>query len=453
MKYSSIIRILFFVFFSLLIISCEVDDKPEVYEEGSNKYTNDWMYNQMKKYYIWNETMPDKGDLGLNPKEYFQRLLDKDDVYSYAIHPDFPETMPQSLRRNFGFDISFTEYQNKIYGVILYALNDSPAKNNGLLRGQLITKINGEELNLNNYDKIYKNIATAKDLDLEIVSYSKETGFSNPETVSLLQGFSFSQPIFSKVISNNNDNTKIGYVEIPHFDVGQAKLFLQTFQELKNQNVPELVLDLRYNGGGDVSSATALSIILAPHIKSSDLFIQFEGNKNGGLVKQSFQQALESNERNVSFEVLKNTHPDIKRIYILCGKRTASASEIMINNLRPFMDVITIGEKTVGKDVAGFPIEDDRIANTKGWILYPSIYKLFNAKHEGNYSNGINPTFSVDELQELEIFPLGNRSEILLSTVLNMQSGNTNKIKATTTSKSLPLSKIYIDADPLLVMP
>ncbi|MFB3387588.1 S41 family peptidase [Flavobacterium sp. LAR06] len=447
MKYSSLIKILFL---ALLIFSCEDDDRPEIYEEGSNKYTNDWMYNQMKKYYKWNETMPDKGDLGLNPKEYFQRLLQKDDVYSYAVHPDFPETVPQSLRRNFGFDISFVAYQDKTYGVILYALNDSPAKNNGLLRGQLITKINDEELNLNNYDKIYKSIGSATHLDLEIVSYSKEMGFSNPEEVSLLQGFSFSQPIFPQIIINNN--TRIGYVEIPHFDVGQATLFLQVFQELKNQNVTELVLDLRYNGGGDVSSATALSIILAPDIKSSDLFIQFEGNKNGGLVKQSFQQALESNEPNVSFDILKKAHPDIKRLYILCGKRTASASEIIINNLRPFMDVITIGEKTVGKDVAGFPIEDDRIANTKGWILYPSIYKLFNAKNEGNYSSGINPTFNVDELQEAEVFSLGNRSEILLNNAIHLISGNTGKIKTATTSKSLPLSKIYIEADPLLIV-
>jgi len=450
MKYSSLIRILFFLFFGIFLISCEVDDKPEVYEEGSNKYTNDWIYNQMKKYYKWNETMPDKGDLAINPKEYFNRLLYKSDLYSYAVNPNLPETVPQSLRRNFGFDISFVEYQSKIYGVILYALEDSPAKNNGLLRGQLITDINGEELNLNNYEKIYKSIITANHLDLKVVSYSKETGFSKPESVSLLQGFSFSQPISPKVFTNNN--TKIGYVEIPHFDVGQAKLFQQIFQELKNQNITELFLDLRYNGGGDVSSATALSIIIAPNIKASDLFIQFEGNKNGGIVKQSFQQALESNERNVSFEILKNTHPDIKKVYILCGKRTASASEIMINNLRPFMEVITIGEKTVGKDVAGFPIEDDRIPNTKGWILYPSIYKLFNAKHEGDYSSGINPSIAVDELQEPEIFPLGNRSELLLSTAINMQSGNTNKVK-TTTARSLPLSKIYIDADPLLVKP
>ncbi|QOG00694.1 S41 family peptidase [Flavobacterium sp. MDT1-60] len=445
MKYSSLIKILFL---ALLVLSCEVDDRPEVYEEGSNKYVNDWMYDQMKKYYKWNETMPDQGNLSINPKEYFGRLLHEDDVYSYALHPNLPETAPKSLRRNFGFDISFVAYQNKIYGVILYALYDSPAKNNGLLRGQLITEIDGVELSINNYEQIYKNMITATHLDLMVVSYSEEMGFSKPEQVSLLQGFSFSQPVLNKIITANN--IKIGYVEIPHFDVGQATLFLQIFQELKNKDITELILDLRYNGGGDISSATALSIILAPNIKSNDLFIQFEGNENGGIVKQSFQQALQSNESNVSFDLLKNVHPNIKSVYILCGKHTASASEIMINNLRPFMNVITIGEKTVGKDVAGFPIEDDRIPNTKGWILYPSIYKLFNARHEGNYSGGIYPSVAVDELRNPEIFPLGNRSEILLSTAINSISGNTSKMK-TATSRSLPLSKIYIDADPLLI--
>jgi C-terminal processing protease CtpA/Prc len=210
-----------------------------------------------------------------------------------------------------------------------------------------------------------------------------------------------------------------------------------------------LVLDLRYNGGGDISSATALSIILAPNIKADDLFIKFEGNQNGGNVDQSFTTALKSNESSVSFDALRNAHPFINRVYILCGKRTASASELIINNLKPYMEVITIGEKTFGKDVAGFPISDDRNPDKRGWILYPSIYKLFNARHEGNYSKGINPEIVLNELQQPEVFALGNRSETLLQGALNRISGNTNKIK-TETVQSLPLSKISTDIDPLL---
>lgn len=447
MKYSSLIRILFFLFIGIFLISCEVDNKPEVYEEGSNKYTNDWIYNQMKKYYKWNEAMPDKGDLAVNPKEYFSKLLQKDDIYSYAIHPELPETAPQSIRTKFGFDVSFIEFQGKFYGVILYVLYDSPAKNNGLLRGQLITKINGAELNITNYNNLYKSIISSSHLDLEITSYSAQSGFADSKEISLLQGYTFGQPINCQVIEAKN--TKIGYIEIPHFDVGQAQLFLEILQDLKSKSITELVLDLRYNGGGDVSSATALSIIVAPNIQSNNLFIKFEGNANGGNVDQSFLQALQSNESKVSFEALRNAHPFINRIYVLCGNRTASASELIINNLKPYMNVITIGEKTFGKDVAGFPIEDDRISGNRGWVLYPSIYKLFNARHEGDYSKGINPVMIANELQQPEVFPLGNTSEVLLNQALNAISGNTSRTKRVTL-RSLPLSTIYTDVDPLL---
>lgn len=432
----------------IILSSCSSDNPEQVYTEGTNEYTNEWMYQQMKKYYLWNEAMPNQGDLSVNPKEYFARLLKSDDRFSYAMHPNLPETTPKNLRQKFGFDISFMEYEGKVYGVILYALYDSPAKNNGLIRGQLITTVDGVDLTLNNYDNIYKSMVAATQFNLKLISYSAQSGFYNPKQVSLSQGFSFSQPLLSQVITDGS--TKIGYIEIPHFDVGMAKLFQQTFQELKNKQITELVLDLRYNGGGDIASATALSIILAPNIKSGDLFIQLEGNKNGGIVKQSFKEALENNEKSITFDALANVHPNIQKLYILCGKHTASASEIIINNLSPFMHVITIGEKTVGKDVAGFAIEDDRISGTKGWVLYPSIYKLFNSRHEGGYSTGINPSVNADELQNPEIFALGNRSEILLNTAINTISGNTGKMKMIQ-SKALSVSKIYTDADPLLV--
>lgn len=447
MKYLSYSRIVVFLLLSFLILSCESDDAPIVYNKDSNEYVNEWMYQQMKKYYRWSTTMPAQGNLSLNPKEYFKNLLQKEDIYSYAIHPALPDTAPQSLRRSFGFDVSFVEFEGKYYGVILYVLAGSPAKNNGLQRGQLITKIDGAVLSAGNYEQLYKNMVSSTKLNLETTSFSSKSGFSTPKEISLSQGFSFSQPIPYQIISDKN--AKIGYVEIPHFDVGQAQQFLQIFQELKSKSITELVLDLRYNGGGDIASATALSIILAPNIKATDLFIKFEGNANGGNVDQSFEQSLKSNESKVSFDALRSAHPSISRIYILCGNRTASASELIINNLKPYMNVIALGQKTFGKDVAGFPIEDDRIPGSKGWILYPSIYKLFNSRHEGDYSKGINPNIDTAELQGLEVFPLGNRSEILLSEALKNISGNTGKMKVEKL-RLLTLSKIDTDSDPLL---
>lgn len=416
MKHLSLFKILLFTL-GLTLISCQADDGPPIYEEGTNEYVNQWIYGQMKKYYYWSKSMPAQVDLSLDPKEYFKKLLNPNDPYSYAMHPSLPETAPQNLSKRFGFDISYVAYQGQSFGVILYVLSNSPAENIGLHRGQLITSIAGTPLTAGNFNTLYHNLVDSDHAQLQVVNYSVQSGFSAPQGVNFLQGFTFSQPIPHHVIATGNH--KVGYLEIPHFDVGQAQSFLQIFQEFKSQSIDEMIIDLRYNGGGDISSATALSIILAPNIQSNDLFIEYEGNPNGGDVNQSFQEALEMNESQVGFEALKSAHPSIQKLYILCGSHTASAAEIIINNLKPFMNVITIGEKTVGKDVAGFPIADERIPGQQGWILEPAIYKLYNANHEGNYSLGIHPSFEADELQETEIFPLGDSRELLLKQALD----------------------------------
>lgn len=446
MKYLSTV---FLTLLFLLILSCQNDD-PEIYEEGTKEYTNQWIYQQMKRYYYWNGDMPGQGNLSLDTKEYFARLLHQGDRFSYALHPSIAETFPQNMRGAFGFDISFIEHQGQVYGAILYVLKDSPAENGGLQRGMYIKAINSTVLNQGNYEGLYSDLINADTAQLEVVEYVPESGFSAPQNVSISQGFTLLQPILHRVIVEGND--KVGYIEIPHFDIGLAQSLLQVFQDFKNQSVNKVVVDLRYNGGGDVSSATALSIILAPDIQPGDLFITFKGNNNGGTIKQSFKQSLEMNETHISFQALRDAHPTIQKLYVLCGSRTASASEIIINNLKPFMEVVTIGEKTVGKDVAGFPIEDNRIPGQQGWVLYPSIYKLYNANNEGDYSTGIAPTIELNELKEIMIYPLGDPNEVLLWQALNTISvnGRTGHGSAITV---LAKPQIDTETDPLLLKP
>lgn len=426
-----------FPVFVLSFFSCQNDDAPVVYEEGSNEYANQWMYGQMKKYYYWNESIGGQGDLSSDSKQYFEGLLNPADRFSYAFNAAMPETLPQRMAGKFGFDITFVNYQGQVFGVILYVFSDSPAQRAGLHRGQLITEIEGVTLNSGNYESLYNNLLGLENIKLKLTEFSEDTGFSDSYLVNVSQGFTFLQPVRHRIITGQNKKT--GYIEIPHFDVGLAQSLLNAFQDFKSQSVTNVIVDLRYNGGGDVSSAAALSILLAPGIEATDLFIKFKGNKNGGEVNQSFKEALEMNEPHVSFDALRNAHPLINRVYILCGSHTASASEIIINNLRPFMQVITIGEKTVGKDVASFAIEDDRIPGQPGWIMYPAIYKISNANSDGNYDAGILPSNTVDELQKLQIYPLGDVREVLLNEVLNSIASN-GRIAGNTNTQ--PLLKI-----------
>ncbi|WP_166922416.1 S41 family peptidase [Flavobacterium poyangense] len=446
-KYHFALRFVLLVF--SLMVSCQTDDTSVTYEEGSNEYVNDWMYEQMKKYYLWNESLPKNTAKTLNPKEYFGELLHTEDRFSYATSVALPETAPKSIRISYGFDISFIEYEGQVYGVILYVLSDSPAERSGLKRGQYIKAINGVSLNNQNFESLYAGLVHSDRAKLQWLEYSLQSGFSTAKEIEIIRGFTFSQSIIHKVISNNKEKT--GYIAIAHFDSGLASTLLSVFKEFKNEAVTKVIVDLRYNGGGDVSSATALSILLAPNIKQDDLFIRFKGNKNGGFVNKSFKEALEMNELQIHFETLRTAHPLlIQELYVLCGKHTASASEIIINNLKPFMPVISIGEKTVGKDVAGFAIEDERTKDKKGWILYPVIYKLFNANNEGNYTSGITPTVSLNELQEMEIFALGDPREILINRALN--GGIHAKQNRNTAAKKLSLKAIPTDADPFLLV-
>ena len=281
-----------------LLFACQTnDDIPITYQEGTNEYENEWIYSQMKRYYYWNESMPGKGNLSLDSKAYFKTLLHTDDPFSYAIHTSSAETFPNSLGRSFGFDVSFVEYEGQVFGVVLYVLSDSPAENSGLHRGQLITAIGSATLNQENCDSLYQNLIETENANLKVVEYFEESGFASPQQVTIHQGLTFLQPIRHQVITEQNNN--IGYIEIPHFDIGLSQLLLQTFQDFKNQDVTEIVVDLRYNGGGDVSSATALSILLSPNILPSDPFITFKGNSNGGQINQTFKEALEMNESQV----------------------------------------------------------------------------------------------------------------------------------------------------------
>ena len=432
----------------VLFVSCQNDDSPIFYEEGSNEYTNQWMQEQMKRYYYWNNTIPNNTDLSLEPGDYFPTLLFSEDYFSYAYHPLLPETVPTTIQSSFGMDIGFISFQDNLYGVILYVLSDSPAQNNGLKRGQLITSVNNTPLTQVNYNDVYLSIAKAANISLTIVEYSEEEGLSQPITKDIISYYTFLQSPYYNIVSIGEKT--IGYLQISHFDVGLAQSLLNIFTEFKTNRVNEVVVDLRYNGGGDVSSATALSILLAPNIDQDDLFITFKGNQNGGEINQSFKQALEMNEFNVDFKQLRQSNIPLNKVFILCGKNTASASEIIINNLNPYIDVITIGETTRGKDMAGFPIQDNRQPDNPGWTIYPVIYKLYNALGLGDYNTGIYVDIEVDELSQVELFPLGDQNELLFNTAINHITGSSGRKENTTASG---LEKTHNNTDSFVIIP
>jgi C-terminal processing protease CtpA/Prc len=217
---------------------------------------------------------------------------------------------------------------------------------------------------------------------------------------------------------------KIGYVVYHFFAPGPGNNSTaydqemdQIFADFKNRGIQHLVVDFRYNGGGFVSSAVNLASLIAPAVKASDIFsktkynsflMQFDNLKN---VQTPFKEKLQ----NLGKVLKKN------RVYILTSTRTASASELIINGLKPYMDVFIIGDKTTGKNVGSVPFEDDKNKDNKYGLL-PIVSRSFNSLDQSEYTTGFLPNLEVKESQE-RLKPLGDVKELLLRKAIEQITG------------------------------
>lgn len=429
------IQLLWVMLLSAFTVSCNRndDDAPD-FPEGTTEYTNLWIHDSMRRYYYWAEQMSAKPDYHLPTKDFFKSLLSSQDRFSFIVNTTDPNTYPKSVRNLFGFDYAILQLPGgEVVTVIKLVLKNSPASNSGLERGMIIKKINGQPISASNAQQLTESISSKTVIDLTVGNWQNGSVI-NEKNVTVYYGYSQEQPLVSKIFEQNGKKT--GYLYIYDFPDGMTPALNQKFTEFKASGIQEFVLDLRYNYGGSVSSAAALCAMIPPGISGDSQFITYKGNKNGGQVNRTFSQQIAYDPGALSFDVLHAHSLGLHKVYVLTSKSTASAAEIVINNLKPYMEIIQIGEPTLGKDMAGFSIEDKRQPKKITWQIHPVIYKVFNANGEGGYVNGINPQFTVNEFNSLPILSLGDPDEALLSSVLAKiysKQGNTdiggNKVK------------------------
>ncbi|WP_106916055.1 S41 family peptidase [Chryseobacterium aurantiacum] len=401
-----------------ILISCtNSDENIPVFPDGSTESVNVWVQDSMKRYYYWADQMPAKPDYHLPVKDFFKSLLSSQDRFSFIVNTEDSSSYPRSIRIMYGFDYTVLQLTNgEVVTVIKLVLKNSPAFNAGLERGMIITKINGKTITAANAETITTTMKDFTVLDLTLGDWKNGT-ITNEKEVKVYYGLSLEQPVLTKIFEKNGK--KVGYLYIYDFPDGMTSVLNQKFAEFKAAGVQELILDLRYNYGGSVSAAAALCALIPAGISAGSPFILFKGNKNGGQVKRTFAQQIAYDPKALDFNALRANALGLNKIYILTSNSTASAAEIVINNLKPYLQVVQIGNTTLGKDMAGFTVEDKRKPKKVSWQIHPVVYKVFNADGSGEYSNGISPQIMVNEYAELPLLPLGNPNEILISSVLN----------------------------------
>ncbi|GAB3761669.1 S41 family peptidase [Spirosoma pomorum] len=401
---------------------------------AENQKVNDWILENMQSYYYWNDKLPSNPDKTQAPSDFFESILYHYDATTNPNGDRFSwiEESAQELTSSLSGETTTTGMEYNLFlrasgstGVIaqvLYVLPNSPAEKAGIKRGDIISKVNGQLLTKDNYASLLFSGTT---FTFGFASLSGSSLTDTDRSVSVTSTVYQENPVFMDSVYTYGSK-KVGYLVYNQFVPGANNSSANEydaqvdaiFSFFKNQGVNELVLDLRYNPGGYTSSSANLASLIGKGISSSNVYFKEEWNSvlTPYLTKQYgssfFVQNFVSKAQNIG--------ANLQRVFVLTTDQTASASELIINGLRPYMSVITIGTTTHGKNVGSITITDD--SGEIKWGMQPIVFKSFNSLGQSDYATGFTPTIEVEEPAVLQ--PLGSVQEDLLNEALQQITGS-----------------------------
>lgn len=442
------ISFLFCLVFIVAVASFGACTKDDV-KPGEFEYVNNWILENMKDLYYWNDRIPTKPNKSLSPDLFFESLLTKpDDRFSW-IQDNFQELLNslQGVSKEAGYEFALylaSSTNNNVIAQILYVKKDSPAQIAGLIRGDVIDKINNTQLTLDNYQTLLQAIGEPHSITYRPYNFSTNS-VGAPKTISLTTVEYAENPNFLDKVITINDR-KIGYYVYNLFSTGPTANSTQyndemdaVFARFKAADITDLVLDLRFNSGGAETATVNLASLIGKDVDASKVFAkrQYNNELTEFLLNdpeygpEFFLTKFKNKSQNVG-SMLRNN-----RVYILTGTRSASASELLINGLRPYMDVYLIGAQTVGKNVGSISIYEENDPKIT-WGMQPIVVKSFNSLDQSDYGNGFTPNI-VDDDNGVQ-FPLGDTNEKLLSLAIQHITSNARVAR---TEKTLGVSLGY----------
>jgi len=404
-----------------LISSCQSN------EEKISIDINSFIWKGMNNVYLWQEEVPVLDD------NRFKRTRDLEDyVEDFEDHSAFFETLKyqpdvvdkwswivddyvaleeyfSGVRKTTGAKIKLhlsAENSSEVYGIVRYVIPGTDAATKNVERGMVFKSVNGTNLTKNNAISLVYNTSSFT-INLGTFFYNDITEeveiTPTGEDITLVNGEYTENPVFKKEVFEIEGH-KIGYLMYNSFTANYDEVLNDAFLDFKNQAITDLILDVRYNGGGSVNTAIYLSGMITGQYEGSVFTKEIWNSKYQTYLESEYPERLINKFTNTMYNdnhtQLNNLN--LEELVVLTTKNSASASELVINALKPYIDVVTIGETTHGKYVASTTIYDapnfDREnANPDHlWAIQPIILKEVNS--EGDYAiNGFEPTVNIKE--------------------------------------------------------
>lgn len=449
-----------FAAITLMVAGCREKDieKPAPDQDAETcKGVNYFAASCMSVYYLWNEEI--KKDLenwisdGIydDPKTTVRRIRYKKNGKDYdrwtEITDDYASFIGtlEGVTTTYGCDVILKMLDSRtVCAIVTVVYEGGPAEKAGIRRGDILVTFNGKSMSKSNYsDVIFNDFLYSASCTVGILD--RNSGKIG-QTVSMAAVKMYENPVVHKSVFNIG-NKAVGYLVFTGFTLKAIPDLVEACTYFKQEGVSELILDLRYNGGGYVITEEALASMLAPaaYVNSGFLFQQQVYNtelteyyvkKQGKdalktYFKTSFKYTDEGKETVCS---TAGANIGISKIYAIVSSGTASASESLLVGLMPFMDIEVIGEQTLGKFCSGITygaedwyddykssISSARYENKKNvanWGIYVMIGTY--ADKDGNNPccpDGLTPDVSAEDIPEYGC-QWGDENDPMLKTAL-----------------------------------
>lgn len=402
----------------LIVFSGCKKEAPQPPEPTETEIVTQFVFDVLTTYYLWNTFIPTGIDINTysDPNLLFENMkYDELDHWS-AITDDYVafQDALNGVRTTAGYKLKLFQIADTetIFGIIELVYSGGSADEAGLKRGDVLMKINGQDLTTANYIDLLNLDEYTIGLGQIVDGVLSENG----ETADIIKREMSINPIlYYDVI--DIAGTKIGYFVYDQFLDSYTTDLKDVFSYFASQNITELVLDLRYNPGGYLSTCADLASMIAPEPALDEIFISMEWNEQ--LTNYLTNKYGANSEYFKLFFPVPEVNLNLNRLVVLTSERTASASEAIINGLSPYMDVTVIGGQTVGK-YTGASLFYDSEEQRHTWGIYLVINKIINALGNTDYVDGFIPDFAVDDDYTT---PLGDMNEPLLAKAIEYLVG------------------------------
>ncbi|WP_435262969.1 S41 family peptidase [Tenacibaculum sp. nBUS_03] len=434
-----------FLFILFTIISCsEKEPTPE------NIEVQDFIWKGLNAYYLWQDQISDLSDRrfssdqqlykylsGFNDNQnLFNSLLKTNDDRSILI--DDYTTLETPIRNTVTNGVEFgiiakTSITKNVIGYVTHILPNSDAATKSISRGDFFYAVNNTQLTRDNY----LSLLNENTLTLEMADFDGTNVIPNSKKVTLVkQQYDFPAVFLEKVITNGTD--KIGYLAYNNdFSSNYLKDLNTTFSNFKSQSVNELIIDLRYNigGGSFAKNITKIASMITGQFKD-EVFIKEQWNTKA----QSWFEVNQPDSLNTTFTDKLNKNSAINSLnltdlyIILNGEEfTGSpATELLINSLKPYINVHIVGRQTSGNNTGSiilynsedYDFENRNIKHT--FALKPIVLKFLN-KDKETYDNGFAPNIELCPNEDvLNLGVLGENTDPILNRVINYISNGSS---------------------------